>query len=252
MLFITRLSLIIVCVLVLQWIDSQPAESQNFNNALTNNIESQPDQDDAASNVLPVYYPASSKTVPLPVMGQAAPVIAPVPKPSSATMRIPNMQAIPETAPELLPDTRHQRNRPELQVSRMSGEVHFKHLQGKRIDPSRALSVKTGKASWCELKVHNCTGRIWADSQLAVFPDSGVLYLEKGALIVHVNSRLESGIRFTVIAGDYLCRVHGTTLRVNRTDRMVDFQVLEGTITVYNRQTGEVFRASQVSRPQSN
>ncbi len=138
--------------------------------------------------------------------------------------------------------------RNNLTVNRMNGEVHFKHLQSPHLDPSRALFIETGPGnSWCEFKLPNCTARIAARSKVSVFPDSGSIYLKSGSLIVRVEN--SSSRRFSVVAGDFACRFQGTTLRVQRDERKVDFQVLEGTVTVFNRVTGEVTRASQVTRP---
>ena len=136
----------------------------------------------------------------------------------------------------------------KLIISQMNGEVHFKHLQGPRIDPGRALYIETGSgSSWCECKLQDCSSRVWCDSEVSIFPETGVLYLKKGALVIKVNRGTES--TYTVIAGDLMCRVQATTLRVQRNDRVVNFQVSDGTITVYNRQTGEVYRAGQVTQP---
>lgn len=137
--------------------------------------------------------------------------------------------------------------RENLMVTRMNGEVHFKHLGGPRLEPSRALNIETGAGmSWCEFKMNNCIGRVSKDSQVTVFPDTGAIYLNKGAIIVRISG---NDVKYSVISGDLLCRVQSTTLRVQKTEKTVSYQVLEGTVTVCNRLSGEVFTAAQVVQP---
>ncbi len=168
--------------------------------------------------------PASNSTA------LAAPLLSPVPMP--ALRRTPQAQS--ETA--------------TLVVSRMNGEVHFKHLGGPRLDPSsRALEIGTGGAqSWCEFKMNTCTGRVWKDSNVTVLPDSSTVILRNGSLIINIKG--ESG-KYSILCGDLLCRAEATTLRVQRTDSNVSFQVLEGTVTVCRRSTGEIYTATQVVQP---
>jgi hypothetical protein len=184
-------------------------------------------------NVTPVNFPGA-----LAPRAMAPGTPATVPQPGAAGSSLP-APALPTAGkPE------HQK----LTISQMNGEVHFKHLQGPSIDPGRALYIETGAGnSWCECKLQDCSSRVWCDSEVSIFPETGVLYLKKGALVIKVNRGTES--TYTVIAGDLMCRVQATTLRVQRNDRVVNFQVSDGTITVYNRQTGEVYRAGQVTQP---
>lgn len=179
-----------------------------------------------SKNVLPVAFPAAFST---------------------GFVEIPTPVRVPEP---VLPQPGSQK--PELEkltITQVCGEVHLKHLQGPQIDPARILCIETGKgSSWCECKMQGCTGRVWSNSQVAVIQDTGVLYLEKGDLIVQVSRKSQA--KYTVIAGDFMCQVEGFTLRVRRDETSVIFQVLEGTVTVYNLQTGEAFRARQVAQPQ--
>lgn len=182
----------------------------------------------------------SAEKVSFPSIPARLPGISPTPGANSTNATLPPK---PSPAKATMPETN------TLSVSRMTGQVHFKHLQDQRLAPSRALSIRTGPgASWAEFKINNnFTGRIAFDSEVLVFPDTGVCFLKKGSLIVRVSGT--SGTRYSVMAGHYVCRIHGTTLRVQRTERQCDFQVLEGEIIVYNRLSGEVYRASHVNRP---
>lgn len=182
---------------------------------------------------IPVAFPGSFTPARLPAPGATLPPSRPVPAAPAVV--------VPQTQP-----TSEGPEAESLMVTRMNGEVHFKHLQGPRIDPARALNIETGDsaASWAEFKMSNCTGRVWRGSQVSVFPDTKVMYLNKGALLIRVSRG--SDARYSVIAGDFVCRIQGTVLRVQRTEKQVSFQVLEGVVTVYNRHTGEVFKAGQV------
>ena len=180
--------------------------------------------------VLPVAFPA--------MMSQTAASMA------AAPLAAP----LPALAPALRIPIQPQTDRETLMISRMSGEVHFKHLGGARLDPaSRALQIGTGGAqSWCEFKMNACTGRVWKNSDVTVLPDSSTIILKNGSLIVNVKG--ENG-KYSILCGDLLCRADATTLRVQKTDRNVSFQVLEGTVTVCNRSTGEIYTATQVVQP---
>lgn len=181
---------------------------------------------------IPVAFPAMIS--PKATVAPALPLAAPLPTPAPVL----RMPAPPQT------------DKATLMISRMSGEVHFKHLGGPRLEPSRALQIGTGGAqSWCEFKMNACTGRVWKDSDVTVLPDASTIILKKGSIIVNVKA--ESG-KYSVIAGDLLCRTDATTLRVQRTDRNISFQVLDGTVTVCNRATGEVYTATQVVQPVKN
>ncbi len=177
------------------------------------------------SPVLPIIFPALNQNMPL------AP-FAPVPIPVTVPL---------DSASPLRPAN--------LSVSQMRGEVHFKHLEGPKLDPSRALYIETGTGiSFCEFKMTNCTGRAWANSQVAVFPESDVIFLSKGAMVI--QAKRESGSRFTLLAGDLSCRIEGCTVRVQKDESSVNFQVLDSTqITVYNRKTGEIIKASKITVP---
>lgn len=192
--------------------------------------------------VLPVSMPGSMPgSMPIPTS-----VPAPVAIPAAMSMPVPvPLRMTTPTIKPVVPNAAPGQECEKLMITQMSGEVHFKHLQDPRIDPARALYIETGNTpqSFCECRMRDCTARAWKDSQVSVFPDSGVLYLNKGALIVKVSRNPEAV--YTVIAGDLMCRVPAGTLRIQRTDRFVTFQVLEGTLTVYNRQTGQITRATQ-------
>ncbi len=178
----------------------------------------------AEQKVLPVFFPA-----------QTAP-------------NFPVSPAVPTPVPVAVPGAASAPAKPAaLSVSQMRGEVHFKHLEGPRLDPSRALYVETGAGvSFCEFKMANCVGRTWSNSQVVVFPESGIIYLNKGALILQVKH--DSAARYTILAGDLSCRVESCTIRVQKDERSVNFQVLDSTpITVFNRRTGEISRASKIT-----
>ena len=136
-------------------------------------------------------------------------LVAPVPHPVPVPIVVPVL--VPVRTPEqVAPSPRPlEPVRSNLMVSRMNGEVHFKHLQSASLDPSsRALYIETGAgSSWCELKMQNCTARVWAKSQISVFPETGVIYLKKGAVILQASR--QSGAKFSVIAGDFASRVQG-------------------------------------------
>lgn len=192
---------------------------------------------ESESEVVNVAFPGAAGRFPVSVNRVAVPVpvpvLIPIPVPS---------QAHPVPLPRALEPAHN-----NLTVSRMNGEVHFKHLQSPHLEPSRALYIETGPgASWCEFKLPTCTARVAAKSQVSVFPDTGSIYLKSGAVIVRVENGSER--RFSVMAGDFACRFQGSTLRVQRDARKVDFQVLEGSITVFNRATGQVEKAGQITK----
>ena len=226
-------------ILVLAWtVQTLPAISQtiNDNSCVQSNTER---TDTQTENITPVIFQSGDAGVQPDVLLQTM-LMAPVLHSPLPALAPPAPHAPPAVALE------------KLAVTRMNGEVQLKHRQGPHNEPSRALYIETGKGttSWCECKMQDCTGRIWRDSQVTVFPDTGVLYLEKGALIVKVNKAAAQ--KYTVIAGDILCRVHGpaSTVHVFRNTGGVKVQVLEGNaVTVYNRQTGEIVPPEIISRP---
>ena len=126
-------------------------------------------------------------------------------------------------------------------VSIMKGEVHLRNLNSK-MGTGEILNVSTGNRSACEFKLGQSNGRVWQDSNVTVFGSSNLIMLNSGELILRVSR--SAAEEFTVIAGDLLCRVRGTTVHVSRSDRDVKFKVLEGTVTVFNRQTGEVLKVA--------
>lgn len=137
----------------------------------------------------------------------------------------------------------------KLAVTRMNGEVHMSHQQGPKLDPARALKIFTGAGgSWCEFKMHELTGRILHNSVVSVFPDNKLIYVERGSAVIKNPGASETRLR--VICGNYVCSLDGgTCLRVQKTEKIVDFQVLEGEISVYNKESGELFRSCHVQRP---
>lgn len=182
--------------------------------------------------VVPVAFPGVVKPV-----GMLA---SPISVPAAAA-------PVPAPAPVMRPPVSAQPAKATLMISRMNGEVHFKHLGGPRVEPSRALQIETGGTqSWCEFKMNSCTGRIWKDSEVTILPDSSTILLKKGSLIVSVKGE---GGKYSIICGDLLYRADATTVRVQRTENNVSFQVLEGTVTVCNKATGEIFTAAQVVQP---
>jgi hypothetical protein len=156
----------------------------------------------------------------------------------------PEMVSIPPDPVQAAPTAQIEK----LMITQISGDVRIKHQQGQGSDSERAMVIETGRGvSWCECKLSDFTGRVASDSQVSVFPDTGVLNLEKGALVV--KARKGAGDKYTVVAGDFVCRVQASVIRVQRHEKSVDFQVLDGTLTVSNRITGESFTARQVNQP---
>lgn len=192
------------------------------------------------STVLPVAFPAMMSPIPV-----GAAVMSPG---AAMSAQVPQVAPRPMPAPVLRMPAPPQSEKESLMISKMNGEVHFKHLAGPHFDPaSRALQIETGGSqSWCEFKMNTCTGRVWKESDVTVLPDSCTVILKNGALIVNVKGE---GGKYSIICGDLLCRAETTTIRVQKTERNVSFQVMEGTVTVCNRATGEVYNAAQVVQP---
>ncbi|MBX9685859.1 MAG: hypothetical protein K2X27_04100 [Candidatus Obscuribacterales bacterium] len=174
----------------------------------------------SSEEAIPVVYPG------LP-LGKVQPVI-------QAPVAVPTAVASSRPAP-------HDLDR--LMVTNMNGQVHLKHLQGPRLEPSRALYLETGAGlSWCEFKLPGCTGRAWKETQVSVFPDANAVYLNKGALVL--QARGADATKYTVMAGDYSLRLHAGVIRIQKTDSaQVQIQVLSGSLIVHNRKSGELMQA---------
>ncbi len=174
-------------------------------------------------SVVPVVFPA--------LLPQVVPAPTRIAMPSVAAPSVPAPNATPKQIPQS----------GRVNVSIMKGEVHMRNLNQK-MATGEILSLSTGDRSSCEFKLNGATGRLWQNSDATVFAGSNLVMLNDGELVVSV--RHSSGGEFTVISGDLLCRVRGTTIRVSRHQGHVKFSVLEGSVTVYNRQTGEVLKVS--------
>lgn len=175
-------------------------------------------------SVVPVVFPA--------VVPQVVPAPTRIAMPSVAAPSVP----APHTAPRQIPQSGR------VNVSIMKGEVHMRNLN-QRMATGEILSLTTGDRSSCEFKLNGATGRLWQNSDATVFAGSNLVMLNEGELVVSVRHSAGAG-EFTVISGDLLCRVRGTTIRVSRHQGHVKFSVLEGSVTVYNRQTGEILKVS--------
>ena len=196
---------------------------QDSSAAASNTAESPEVQSSSQKNILPVLFPA-----PIPHVVPAPTRIA---MPSVAAPTVP----APAVTPRSLPNGR-------VNVSIMKGEVHMRNLNPKMAS-GEILNLSTGDRSSCEFKLNGATGRVWQNSDATVFSGSNVVMLNNGELVLQVRRATSSG-EFTVISGDLLCRVSGTTIHVSRHDGHVQFRVVEGTVTVYNRQTGEILKVS--------
>lgn len=174
-------------------------------------------------SVMPVVFPA--------IVPQVVPAPTRIAMPSVAAPTVPAPNATQKPIPQS----------GRVNVSIMKGEVHMRNLNQK-MATGEILSLSTGDRSSCEFKLNGATGRLWQNSDATVFAGSNLVMLNDGELVVSV--RHSSGGEFTVISGDLLCRVRGTTIRVSRHQGHVKFSVLEGSVTVYNRQTGEVLKVS--------
>lgn len=185
-------------------------------------------KDSSEKDVVPVVFPAVMPPVQAPAQLVPAPTRIAMPGVAAPTIPMPQ---VPRTG---APNGR-------VNVSIMKGEVHMRNLNPK-MGSGEILSLTTGDRSSCEFKLNGAIGRVWQNSDATVFAGSNVVMLSKGDL--HLSVRRASGGEFTVISGDLLCRVKGTTVHVSRHDGHVKFSVMEGTVTVYNRQTGEILKVS--------
>lgn len=170
------------------------------------------------------------------------PVVFPAPLPAAQIVPAPTKIAMPGViAPSVLvpPTPRPPMQNGRVNVSIMKGEVHMRNLNPK-MGSGEILALSTGDRSSCEFKLNGALGRVWQNSDATVFAGSNVIMLNSGELVFSGRHAGE----FTVISGDLLCRIHGTTVRVSRLDGHVKFSVMDGTVTVYNRQTGEVLKVS--------
>lgn len=184
-------------------------------------------------NVLPVLFPGVS---PHP-LANGVPVMQgrpPLPAPAPAGIR-PSPTGRPNPSDEAAIKKAH------VNVSIMKGEVHLKNLNSK-MGAGEILNINTGNRSACEFKLGSGLGRVWQDSDVTVFAASNLIMLNRGELVF--RARNGSGMEYTIICGDLLCRVDATTVHVTRSERDVKFKVLEGTVTVFNRQTGEILKVS--------